>query len=133
MTWKPAADSVAAILATLDATWSGRRGPSGRWQLYRGQNLVWRFKTKKELQAHLDAIECAFRALAENPGLLTDSPHPKIPTMTARDYAEFLLAHVTSINGLHRALNMIADALSIPTPRSEGNVIRVDFRQSSSA
>jgi hypothetical protein len=117
-----------AILTSLDGQWTGSRGSSQRWQLRRGNELIWRFKTKGELQTFLRAIDEARDLLAENPGLLTDQPHPKIPTMTARDYVEFLFDNATSYRGVKKAMVLICMAIAYPSvPTAPDNVIPVDF------
>lgn len=37
------------ILAALDKQWRGVRG-NDTWRIYRGKELSWRFKTKREME-----------------------------------------------------------------------------------
>jgi hypothetical protein len=97
------------------------------------------------MDTYLGAIHAARLAFEQNPSLLTDQPHPKISTMTARDYAEWLIDNAT-YQGVTRALHMIADALKLPgevksravqrstaAEPAAANVIVVDFTRRGSA
>jgi hypothetical protein len=119
---------VNALTMTIDRKWRGVRGGQ-YWRVYRGNHLIHRYRTKKEITTFLLAMEQLQDLLAKRPDLLASRPHPKIPNsnLTARDYAVWLLDNATSYSGVMRATKMIVLALADPPATVEGNIIHVDF------
>ena len=94
-----------AIAQVISIDWSGVKVGPQKWVARRGNQIVCRFKTKRELQAFFAALGDVISMLEGDRALLADRPHPKIlnSNLTARDYAVWLLDHAESFSGMLRA------------------------------
>ena len=81
-----------ALADVLCNDWFGeKRGQ--KWVVRRGNQVIGRFKTKRELHAFFAALTEVIDTLEADRALLADQPHPRIPNsnLTARNYVVWIM------------------------------------------
>jgi hypothetical protein len=96
---------------------------SSKWPLTFDGKEIGQFNTEKARGVFAARVLNVVRILSENPSLLSDSPHPKIPesNLTARNYAVWLLKNA-KVWGVKRACDMVEAAMP-SHPQYSDNVV----------